>query len=162
MSQFILIFFCLALCGFLGALSYIDLKHFRLPNVLTATLIVIGLGQTYILGLPFSHHVIGAALGYFSFVAIEQGFLKLRGYPGLGRGDAKLLAASGAWVGWMGLPYIVLLASLAGLSVMFTGLLSGRIKTQNMNKLAIPFGPFLSLATALTWFALIFWPHWTL
>lgn len=143
-------------------MSYIDLKHFRLPNVLTLPLIIVGLGQAYILELPFTHHCIGAALGYLSFVAIEQAFLKLRGYPGLGRGDAKLLAASGAWVGWMGLPYIVLLASLAGLSVMFAGLLSGRLKTQNMKRLAIPFGPFLSLATALTWFALIFWPRFTL
>ena len=148
----------LVLCACLIALSYIDLKHFRLPNALTFPLIAAGFGQAYLLGLPLKDHMIGAAVGYLAFVAIEQGFLKLRGYPGLGRGDAKLLAAGGAWVGWWGLPYIVLLASLAGLSIMFTGLLSGRFKAQNTRQLAIPFGPFLSLAIALTWGVLIFWP----
>lgn len=147
------------LTGFLITLTYIDIKSFRLPNALTFPLIAAGLGQAYILELPVRDHIIGAIIGYAAFVAIEKAFLKLRGYPGLGRGDAKLLAGGGAWAGWFGLPYIVLLGSLAGLSVMFAALLSGRLKTQNMNKLAIPFGPFLSLAIALTWFALILWPR---
>ncbi|MEP3765184.1 MAG: A24 family peptidase, partial [Marinomonas sp.] len=129
------------------------------PNALTFPLIAAGIGQAYLLNLPLKDHIIGAAIGYLAFVAIEQGFRKLRGYPGLGRGDAKLLAAGGAWVGWWGLPYIVLLASLTGLSVMFAGLLSGRLKTQDTKKLAIPFGPFLSLAIAMTWAVLIFWPR---
>ncbi|HVX58009.1 MAG TPA: A24 family peptidase, partial [Candidatus Saccharimonadales bacterium] len=34
---------------------------------------------------------------------------------GIGLGDAKLLAAAGAWVGWEGLPSVVLLAALGGL-----------------------------------------------
>ena len=153
-----LILFGFVLVGFLITLSYIDLKHFRLPNALTFPLIAAGFGQAHFLNLPLKDHIIGAAVGYLAFVAIEQGFLKLRGYPGLGRGDAKLLAAGGAWVGWLGLPYIVLLSSLAGLSVMFIGLLFGRFKQGELKKAAIPFGPFLSAAIALTWFALIVWP----
>jgi len=45
----------------------------------------------------------------------EYAFKTLRGKDGLGRGDAKLLAAGGAWCGWMGLPFIVLIASGFGL-----------------------------------------------
>ena len=158
MTHITLIFFSFVLGGLLISLSYIDLKQFRLPNALTFPLIAAGFGQAYLLGLPLQDHIIGAALGYLAFVAIEQGFLKLRGYPGVGRGDAKLLAGGGAWIGWFGLPYIVLLSSLAGLSVMFIGLLFGGFKQGELKKTAIPFGPFLSLAIALTWFALIVWP----
>jgi len=60
--------------------------------------------------------LIGAALGYSVFVAIAFAFKKLRGVDGLGRGDAKLLAAGGAWVTWSGLPQIVLIASLLGIA----------------------------------------------
>ena len=42
-------------------------------------------------------------------------YRKLRGRDGLGGGDAKLLAAAGAWVGASGLPQVVLIAALAGL-----------------------------------------------
>ena len=148
----------LTLAGFLIALTYVDIKSYRLPNMLTFPLIICGLGQAYILELPIRDHIIGALIGYLAFVAIEKAFLKLRGYPGLGRGDAKLLAAGGAWTGWFGLPYIVLLASFAGLSMMFAAILTGRLKPQNMKKLAVPFGPFLSFAIFLVWFALIFRP----
>lgn len=153
------IIICFAsLAVLLTALSYHDLKSFRLPNILTAALIITGLGQAYWLNLPIKDHLIGAIIGYSAFILIETLFLKLRGYPGLGRGDAKLLAGGGAWTGWFGLPYIVLLASLAGLSVLFAGLLTGRLKRENINKLALPFGPFLSLAIAFTWSALIMMP----
>ena len=147
------------LASLLLALTYIDIKSFRLPNMLTFPLIVLGLGQAFILDLPLKDHIIGAVIGYFAFVIIEQVFLKFRGYPGLGRGDAKLLAGGGAWTGWFGLPYIVLMASLAGLSLIFVGLLTGRFKGKNMKQLAIPFGPFLSLAIFLVWIALIMSPQ---
>lgn len=147
------------LASLLLALTYIDIKSFRLPNMLTFPLIVLGLGQAFILDLPLKDHIIGAVIGYSAFVIIEQGFLKFRGYPGLGRGDAKLLAGGGAWTGWFGLPYIVLMASLAGLSLIFVGLLTGRFKGKNMKQLAIPFGPFLSLAIFLVWIALIMSPQ---
>ena len=84
------------LASLLLALTYIDIKSFRLPNMLTFTLIVLGLGQAFILGHPIKDHIIGALIGYSAFVIIEQVFLKFRGYPGLGRGDAKLLAGGGA------------------------------------------------------------------
>lgn len=148
----------LILFSFLMVLTYVDIKSYRLPNILTFPLILLGLGLAHILGLPLRDHIIGAVIGYLAFVAIEKAFLKLRGYPGLGRGDAKLLAAGGAWTGWYGLPYIVLLASLAGLSIMFAAILTGRLTLQYMKKKAMPFGPFLSFAILLVWFALILQP----
>jgi prepilin signal peptidase PulO-like enzyme (type II secretory pathway) len=143
------------LASVLAALSYTDLKTFRLPDKLTFPLIAAGLGQAYLLGLPLLDHAIGAALGYAAFVAIEKTFLKLRGYHGLGRGDAKLLAGGGAWCGWFGLPYIVLLSSLAGLSLLFAGLITGRVKKDAAATQAIPFGPFLAASIFIVWAGLI-------
>jgi len=150
----------LCLAALLFSLSYIDLKHYRLPDKLTFPLIIAGLVQAYVIGLPLQNHLIGAAVGYLAFVAIEKGFLKLRGYHGLGRGDAKLLAGGGAWCGWFGLPYIVLMASLAGLSLLLAGMLTGRVKKQNAAQQAIPFGPFLAVAIFIVWAALIAKPLW--
>jgi len=93
--------------------------------------------------------VIGAIAGYGAFVIIELSYKRLRGRDGLGRGDAKLLAAGGAWCGWAGLPLIVLISSaLALIALLFP----------SFKKMArsgeIPFGPFLALAIAVVWMSL--------
>ncbi len=133
------------LSGLLIALSVIDLKMFRLPNVLTFSLIALGLLDAYMLNGQFQDRLIGAALGYGVFVTIEMAFKKLRGKDGLGRGDAKLLAAGGAWCGWMGLPFIVLIGSGMGL----IAALFPSVRAQNR----IPFGPFLALGILIVWLA---------
>lgn len=94
---------------------------------------------------------IGLILGYSVFVIIEKGFKTLRGKDGLGRGDAKLLAAGGAWCGWMGLPFIVLIASGLGLAVTLLPTMRDYIKNSR-----IPFGPFLALAILMVWTANIY------
>ena len=128
------------------ALAVIDLRELRLPDVLTLPLIVAGLGQAALLGLGFINALIGAAAGYAAFVLIELAYRRLRGKDGLGRGDAKLLAAGGAWCGWAGLPLIVLISSaLALIALLFP----------SFKKIAdsgeMPFGPFLALAIAIVW-----------
>ncbi len=72
----------------------------------------------------------------------------------MGYGDFKLLAALGAFVGWQGLPIIILLSSLvgaiAGVAIMVF---------QNKGKsVAIPFGPYLAVAG---WITLLFKSHIT-
>ena len=72
-------------------------------------MIILGVFQAYLLPSEITASIIGAVIGYLVFFAIEIAYKKFRKIDGLGRGDAKLLAAGGAWCGWMGLPYIVLL-----------------------------------------------------
>jgi leader peptidase (prepilin peptidase)/N-methyltransferase len=93
-------------------------------------------------------HLIGAAAGFAVFAGIAAIYRRLRGREGLGLGDAKLLAALGAWVGWQGLPTIVLYAALAGLLWAIAGALRGAPLHARHR---IPFGPFLSLAGWLVW-----------
>ena len=54
---------------------------------------------------------IGAAAGFAVFWSIGAAYRRYRGRDGLGGGDAKLLAAAGAWVGWQGLPLVVLIGA---------------------------------------------------
>lgn len=136
-----------ALVGFLAGLSWTDIKSYRLPDKLTFPLMGLGLIEGYIANV-FSERVIGMALGYLVFVTIEYGFKALRGKDGLGRGDAKLLAAGGAWCGWMGLPFIVLIAS--GFGLLAALMPSIRQSSENGR---IPFGPFLALGIFMIWAA---------
>jgi len=61
-------------------------------------------------------------------------------------GDAKLLGALGALLGWQVLPYIILIASLSGL---LGGYLLLKIQHKDLHQ-AIPFGPFISLGGIIT------------
>jgi leader peptidase (prepilin peptidase)/N-methyltransferase len=63
-------------------------------------------------------------------------------------GDAKLLAASGAWVSWTGLPSVVLIAALAGLVfAVIRARRGGGIEAAAR----VPFGTFLCLGTWIVW-----------
>jgi len=138
------------LLGFLIALSWTDIKSYRLPDKLTFPLMGVGLIEGFIEG-SFSERMIGMTLGYLAFVTIEYGFRMIRSKEGLGRGDAKLLAAGGAWCGWMGLPFIILIASGFGLLAVLMP--SIRKSTENGR---IPFGPFLAFGIFMFWAANIY------
>lgn len=130
----------------LVALAWIDIRTLRLPDPLTLPLIGAGLVQSWYFTGDVWHALTGAAAGYLFFLVIEKGYRALRGQDGLGRGDAKLLAAGGAWCGWLGLPWIVLIASGSGLAFAGALTLLGRRPAGMM-----PFGPFLALGIALVW-----------
>lgn len=131
------------------ALSVIDLRVRKLPDALTLPLIGAGLVWAIWEGRPWQTHAVGAALGYVIFVAIEVAYRHVRGQDGLGRGDAKLLAAGGAWCGLYGLPLIVLAASAAGLVWLLGG---AAIRHQALDRhTSIPFGPFLAVAIFFVW-----------
>lgn len=139
--------FALILVGSLTALTVIDIRSFRLPDVLTLPLLIVGLMYGYLLADIWAA-ILGAVLGYGIFVAVEIGFKRLRGIDGLGRGDAKLLAAGGAWCGWMAIPHIVLISSILGIAYVVGLKALGRdVDAQT----AIPFGPFLAFGIAVVW-----------
>jgi leader peptidase (prepilin peptidase) / N-methyltransferase len=131
------------------ALAWIDARHMILPDVLTLPLVLAGLGFAWFLEPErIVDHAAGAAIGWLLFWAVSRLYRLLRGRDGLGEGDAKLLAASGAWVSWSGLGPVMLVAALTGLGVALVGWLRGGKTTAAT---AIPFGPPLAFATWLVW-----------
>lgn len=139
--------FAAVLAVMLLVLAVIDIREFRLPNVLTIPLIGLGLLYSYLMA-DFSAALIGAVAGYLAFVLVEVSFKRLRGIDGLGRGDAKLLAVGGAWCGWLWLPQVVLIASLSAIIIVL--LMRWRDKTITSQS-AVPFGPFLAMGIVLVW-----------
>jgi len=98
------------------ALAWIDIRRWLLPDPLTLPLVIAGLVLTAMLDpVKLTEHALGAALGYLSLRVVASLYRALRGCEGLGRGDAKLLAASGAWLGAGALPQVVLGAAVTGL-----------------------------------------------
>jgi len=140
----------LLLLGILARLSYVDWRTFRLPNLLTKPLILLGLIYNLNLSLDFYPYLLGAILGYAIFWTVETGYRLIRKREGLGRGDAKLLAAGGAWCGARALPFIIFIGSSAGLIYVFSRQKSDRAA------LKLAFGPFLAAGIAVTFLALKF------
>ena len=141
-----------ASCGLgwvLLALAAIDQREQLLPDVLTLPLIPAGLAVAYVDDpAHLFDHAVGAIAGYAVFVLIELVYARVRGRAGLGRGDAKLLAAAGAWVAWIGLPHVVLIAALTALIAAAAARLTGH-SVGATTRLA--FGPWLALGTWLVW-----------
>jgi len=127
-------------------MSFIDLDTQLLPDELTLPLmwlgLLINLDGTFV---PLRDAVIGAAAGYVFLWSVYWMFFAVTGKEGIGYGDFKLLAALGAWMGWMMLPLIVLLSSVVGATV---GLLMIALKRHHRDS-PIPFGPFLATAGLL-------------
>ncbi|RMF15314.1 MAG: prepilin peptidase [Alphaproteobacteria bacterium] len=131
--------------GLLLALSVIDARHLLIPDGASLGLVILGLLEAAVAAVPpgLVDRLIGAGAGWMVFVLIESGYRRLRARDGLGRGDAKLFAAAGAWLGWQGLPVVLGLASLAAL--LFVGLRALHERRLPEASRAIAFGPFLAL-----------------
>lgn len=135
----------IVLIGALIQLARIDHATQRLPNLITLPLLAAGLVWAFGTATDFYIHLLGAALGYGVFWAVETLYRLIRKRDGLGRGDAKLLAVGGAWCGAWALPVIVLIASLAALAYVLP---KGEDRTRR-----IAFGPFLALGIGVVWLA---------
>lgn len=124
-------------------LALLDAEHFWLPSAVTLPLVAAGLGVTAWLAPDESAgHAIGAAAGYLSLASVAAAYKAIRGRVGLGGGDAKLFAASGAWLGWAALPLVLLAAALSGIVVALLLWRRGITATTRL-----PFGVFLAAAT---------------
>ena len=82
-------------------------------------------------------------MGFLIFWAIGSAYHRRTGQDGLGLGDAKLFAASGTWLGYTALPYVLLIAA-AGAMVFATLI-------QRMSNRQLAFGPGLALGFWLVW-----------
>ena len=135
-------------------LAYIDLRTFRLPDVITIPLIILGLCFNVFASHAFAapiNALLGAFFG-FTFLWLMNYFYRMvKKQDGIGMGDAKLLAVLGAWFGWQVLPIILLVAAVSGLIGGFLWLSWNKHDQQK----AFPFGPFLAFAGIIE----LIWPQ---
>ena len=126
-------------------LALLDLGAMWLPRVGGWGLAAAGLGVSAVLGADVLRAaLIGAGAGWAVLAGVGFAFRAVRGVEGLGEGDPPLLAAAGAWVGWQGLPSVVLIAACTGI---VHALLAGGVDRR------VPFGAHLALAMFVVWLA---------
>lgn len=138
-----------ALGWVLLALAVIDWRHFLLPDSLVLPLVPAGLAvAAWLAPSALADHLIGAVAGLAVLSAVAWTYRHLRGREGMGFGDAKLLGAAGAWVGWQGLPSVLLLGALLALAVT---LLTHAGRRPLGATTRVSFGSFLCLGLWLVW-----------
>jgi len=142
------------------ALILCDLWRFRLPDVLTAALLVLALtvaalspGTNGSLAARTGLALAGAGIGFGAFLAISLAYRMLRGRAGMGAGDIRLMAGIGALIvpsaGWVGLAMVTLIAGLAGIGL---GLVQSLRRQRSLRgAMRLPFGACLGMATIAVW-----------
>lgn len=139
----------------LVTISFIDLDHQIIPDVLSIPGIVAGLAAAFIPGnVSWFDSIIGIIGGGGALFLVGLFYEKLTGKQGMGGGDVKLLAMIGAWMGWRSLPFVLLVSSLTGAIIGSVFLLAAG----KGYRVRIPFGPFLSLGAL---FYIFFGPQLT-
>lgn len=142
--------------GFISALvaeAFIDLKYYIIPDSLSiyaAPVAIVGMWALEqmdpSLGIGWQNSVLGAFFGGGTLGGIALLWLWIRRYEGMGWGDVKLLLLIGAMVGsWPALPFIFLASAVLAV---FVGVPIGLLQGKGW-KMALPFGPFLALATLI-------------
>lgn len=137
-------------CWLLLLLGNIDGRTGLLPDALTLPMVWLGLAAAWLQAgsISLEKAVAGAFVGY----AVPAGMRGLwrwwRQLDALGRGDVKLLAGIGVWLGPHDVLLVLLCACLA--AIVWVGWRYRRLALQAV----YPFGPFLS-GSAIVW---LLWP----
>lgn len=134
--------FLMAFGAMLILLTAIDFRHRLLPDVLTLSLLWMGI-LWHITTEPseIENGVLGAIAGYLSLWLLYHIFRFIYKREALGLGDVKFIAALGSCLGWQALPMLLLIASsltTVGILILFKGRF-GRYYE-------FPFGPGLAAA----------------
>lgn len=109
--------FYIALIWILLLLYEIDERMFLLPDLLTVPLLIIGFVYAstissdceYLYCAPAFMSAVGAAIGYM--LPVFASLFMVKNHPdAFGGGDIKLLSAVGAWIGFLNVPWLILIS----------------------------------------------------
>ncbi len=148
--------YCLLL-AWLIALAAIDLDTMTLPNPLTSSGLMLGVGFQTFVGYQETQTIAGAVqyfigsiggmvLGIWIYDMIQILGTLLIGQLAQGGGDAKLMGMVGAWLGWSGVLLTGGMASVTGSIVMGGAVLLGSHRRK------FPLGPFLAAGAVVSMF----------
>ena len=142
----------LLLWSALIVISFIDLDHMIIPDLITIPGIVLGLVVGTLLLPNWWDSLLGFLVGggILYFMAWISPYLF--GKEGMGGGDIKLLAMIGAFLGWVPAILTIFLGSVLG-SVVGLMLIGVRaIRREAHQSRLLPFGPFLALGAGVAIF----------
>lgn len=120
------------------AAAFIDLSHMYLPDGITLGGAALGVATVPLRpGATWQESLLGAAIGFLLiWLPFDQLHRLLRGKPGMGLGDAKLVMLAGAWFGWQGAVFTLLAGAVqATLVVILLLVTRGKIEEPEAVKL---------------------------
>lgn len=126
-------------------IAIIDARHYVIPDELSYGGLVAGLLLALAGGVNgFLGALLGAAVGGVTLYAVRVVGGWILKQEAMGWGDVKMLAMIGAFVGWAGVLLTVFLGALVGSAIFLPLQLKG--------KRLVPFGVFLAVGAAVTYF----------
>ena len=136
-------------------LAILDFKYFWLPKFITMGGLFLGLFVSLVIDLLFEFEnfnfiidsFTGALVGYLIFYLLSYLGLKIFKKPVMGKGDIKLTALLGSWLGIQGLFISIWLAFITAGLFVFMGVILQKIKRNQK----IPFGIFLAASGIMVW-----------
>ena len=139
----------------LFTLAILDFKYFWLPQFITLGGLCLGIFFALLIDLLFElknfnfiiDSLTGAFVGYLSFYLLSYFGLKIYRKPVMGKGDIKLAALLGSWLGTQGLFLSIWVAFLTAGFFVSMGLMLKKIKRNQK----IPFGIFLAASGIMVW-----------
>lgn len=134
--------FLMAILALLLALTITDLKFWTLPDIFVGLLALVGIVRVMVFHLPNIKDSLAGALAGFLLLGGIYFFSKGKA---MGFGDVKLASAMGVVLGFGSLILALMTAFVLG---GFVGLLLICSKKANAKSM-VPFGPFLTFATAI-------------
>jgi len=138
-------------------ITFIDIDHQIIPDALSIPGIPAGFIASFVIpSLTYMDSLLGILAGGVSLFLVAWIYELIKGKSGMGGGDIKLLAMIGAFTGWKGVLFTIFISSAVGT---LTGIII-MLRTQKGLKLAVPFGPFLSIGAIIYIFfgsQLIYW-----
>src|SRR5580698_3600604 len=143
-----------ALALLMLAIAVSDIRHFIVPDALSATAFALGLMSAALFDdAPLAEAILicllRAAAAALPLLALMLLYEWWRGRPGLGLGDVKLAAVAGAWLDWFTIVGVIEVAALAALAacVVWRYVLHRPIVATT----PLPFGLFLAPAIWCGW-----------
>ncbi len=135
-----------ALAAILIVITFIDIDHRIIPDVITWPSILIAPAAAFIIGhITVIDSLAGIVVGGGILWAIAELYLRWRKQEGMGLGDVKMLAMIGGLLGWEAALFTLVVGSVIGTVFGLAAMLvrGGRLDME------IPFGPFLAAACML-------------
>lgn len=138
------------------AIAVSDIRHFIVPDALSASAFVLGLVFAGLFGdAPLAEAILTcllrAAAAALPLLALMLLYEWWRGRPGLGMGDVKLAAVAGAWLDWFTIVAVIEVAALAALAAY--GVWRYVLRRPIVATTPLPFGLFLAPAIWAGWLA---------
>jgi leader peptidase (prepilin peptidase)/N-methyltransferase len=135
--------------------TFVDLEHYIIPDRVSLGGMVAGLFFSAL--VPALHgketmppallaSVIGLIAGSGSLYLVAELGRRMLKKDAMGLGDVKLLGGIGAFLGWQGVVFTILISSLLGSVIGVTLIVSGKREWQSR----LPYGPFLAIG-AVGW-----------